>query len=284
MATDLTVKPPSIIVAFGERYGMDSNKVMSIVQDTVFKAAKIEDKLSAEEVAAALIVCNQYELNPFLKEIYAFRSKGKLLVTVSVDGWATIINRQAALDGIEFEEKFDDKDRIYSVTCRMWRKDRKMPTVVTEYTHECKRDSIPWNTMPIRMTRNRALIQCARVAFSISGIVDEDEAATIEGHPGPVIEQGAWSEDQSREATNTIVELGWARSRCEAFTKQYAERPTEGLAYLRKEVEKLKRVTPKKQTQETPPPAEVVQDPAPTISAAQETTQEEKPAVSEPEW
>jgi len=172
-----------IIAKFGERYDLDANKVLSIVANTVFRGSDKEPPLSNEEVAAALIVCNAYELNPFTKEIYAFRSKGKLLIVVGVDGWSTIVNRQAQLNGVEFEEHFNDKGFIEAVTCKMHRKDRALPTVVTEYTHECRRDTIPWQSMPIRMTRNRAFVQCARIAFSISGIVDDDEAMTIDGSP-----------------------------------------------------------------------------------------------------
>jgi len=174
---------PGIIAKFGERYDLDANKVLSIVANTVFRGSDKEPPLSNEEVAAALIVCNAYELNPFTKEIYAFRSKGKLLIVVGVDGWSTIVNRQAQLNGVEFDEHFDEKGFIHAVTCKIHRKDRALPTVVTEYTHECRRDTIPWQSMPIRMTRNRAFVQCARIAFSISGIVDDDEAMTIDGSP-----------------------------------------------------------------------------------------------------
>lgn len=181
----------SIIEKFSERYEVDASKVMSIVASTVFRQAANEPPLSNEEIAAALIVVNQYNLNPFTKEIYAFRSKGKLLIIVGVDGWSAIVNRQPEFNGVEFEEHFDDSGNIQAVTARIHRKDRALPTVVTEYTRECRRDTIPWNTMPIRMTRNRAFVQCARIAFSISGIIEEDEAQTIQGAPefsGPVLD------------------------------------------------------------------------------------------------
>lgn len=182
-----------VVQTFAERFDVDATKVMSLVANTVFKPGKDEAPLTNEEVAAALIVCNAYDLNPFTKEIYAFRSKGKLLIVVGVDGWSTIVNRQLQLNGIEFEEHFrqvvDGKTGevmqgpIIAVTCKIHRKDCALPIVVTEYTHECKRSTQPWETMPIRMTRNRAFVQCARIAFSISGIVDDDEARTIEGNP-----------------------------------------------------------------------------------------------------
>ena len=193
-----------ILAKFGERYDLEPQKVMNIVAQTVFKGSDKEPPLGPEEVAAALIVCNAYNLNPFTKEIYAFRSKGKLLIVVGVDGWSAIVNRQEQLNGIEFEEHFDDKGYIKAVTCKIHRKDCALPVVVTEYTHECRRDTVPWQTMPIRMTRNRAFVQCARIAFSVSGIIDNDEAQAIEGSPEFVSNQTKQIIDGSTSKTEAI--------------------------------------------------------------------------------
>lgn len=192
-----TADRKSVMLSFATEYGLEPAKVMSIVTETIFRGGREEPPLTPAEVAAALIVCNAYNLNPFTKEVYAFRSKGKLLIVVGVDGWSTIVNRQPQLNGIEFEEHFDEQGAIQAVTCKIHRKDRALPVIVTEYTRECFRDTDPWRKMPIRMTRNRAFVQCARIAFSISGIVDDDEAGTIEGAPmlaGPstlALESGA---------------------------------------------------------------------------------------------
>ncbi len=204
--TQLAVTPQrqGVIAKFATMYDVEPQKVLAIVAATVFKQAGNEPPLSQEETAAALIVCNAYNLNPFTKEIYAFRSKGKLLVVVGVDGWAAIVNRQSELNGIEFEEHFDDKGVIRAVTCKIHRKDCALPVVVTEYTHECRRDTIPWNTMPIRMTRNRAFVQCARVAFSVSGIIDSDEAQTIEGSPEYVSQGTQRIIDSSATKTDAV--------------------------------------------------------------------------------
>ena len=221
----LATTPPrqGIIAKFGERYDLEPNKVLAIVAQTVFKGSDKEPPLSNEEVAAALIVCNAYNLNPFTKEIYAFRSKGKLLIVVGVDGWAAIVNRQQELNGIEFEEHFDDKGNIRAVTCKIHRKDCALPVVVTEYTHECRRESIPWQTMPIRMTRNRAFVQCARVAFSVSGIIDNDEAQTIEGSPEFVSSQTKAIIDQSISKTEAVKAV--IQKRAQSAGKRQQETP-----------------------------------------------------------
>lgn len=95
---------------------------------------------------------------------------------VGIDGWTSLVNSNPEFDGVQFIEQFDDKGRIAAITCKMFRKDRSHPTEITEYLSECQRGTEPWKQWPIRMLRHKAFIQCARITFSISGVVDEDEA------------------------------------------------------------------------------------------------------------
>lgn len=147
---------------------IDQSSLYHTLRNTVFNGAN-DDQLST-----LMIVANQYGLNPFTKEIYAFPSKGNITPIVSVDGWARIINDNPNCDGIQFEQ---DEE---SATCKIYRKDRNHPTIVTEYLSECMMPSSPvWKKYPKRMLRHKALIQCARVAFGFSGIYDEDEVQRI---------------------------------------------------------------------------------------------------------
>ncbi len=148
---------------------VDLTQVQNTLTQSVFKCN------TQEEFVTLLIVANQYKLNPFTKEIYAFAKGGKITPIVSVDGWARIINDNPLTDGIQFEQDNE------SCTCKIYRKDRTHPTVVTEYLDECQGTSEPWRKYPKRMLRHKALIQCARVAFGFSGIYDEDEAKRIDG-------------------------------------------------------------------------------------------------------
>lgn len=150
--------------------GVDEGSLYHTLKNTVFKEAKDDSQL-----ATLMIVANQYGLNPFTKEIYAFPRRGAVIPIVSVDGWTRIINDNPNCDGIQFSQ--DDE----SATCTIYRKDRSHPTVVTEYLSECKMNTDPWKKYPKRMLRHKALIQCARVAFGFSGIYDEDEAHRING-------------------------------------------------------------------------------------------------------
>ena len=132
------------------------------------------------ELAIVTGVCATYGLNPLVKECAAFVSGGKLSVVVMVDGWYKLVNRRPEFDGVEFDDKFDDKGNLASITCRMFIKGRERPVCVTEYMSECKDPkSSVWQKWPARMLRHKAYIQCARMAFGISEVIDDDEASRI---------------------------------------------------------------------------------------------------------
>lgn len=169
MSNEMILSQVERIAANFDMQGTNTGELADTLIRTVFKNAK------PDEFLALLIVANQYKLNPFTKEIYAFPAKGGgITPVVGIDGWARIINDNPVCDGIQFEQ--DDE----SCTCKIYRKDRTHPTVVTEYLSECLGTSEPWKKYPKRMLRHKALIQCARVAFGFSGIYDEDEAKRID--------------------------------------------------------------------------------------------------------
>jgi hypothetical protein len=65
------------------------------------------------------------------------------------------------------------------VECSMHRKDRRVATTVREYMCETRTEQSAWLTHPRRMLRHKALVQCARICFGLSGIYDPDEAQRI---------------------------------------------------------------------------------------------------------
>ena len=138
--------------------------------------ATLMPKATNEELLAFVVTANQYDLNPFTKEIYAFPGRsGGITPVVSVDGWIKLMNRHPQFDGIQF--RTDDVDgKPFSVTATIYLKDRSRLVEITEFFSECNRSTEPWKVNPRRMLRHKALIQCARVAFGFSGIVDDEEA------------------------------------------------------------------------------------------------------------
>lgn len=148
------------------------------------KATAFKGQVSDAQMTALMVVANQFGLNPWTKEIYAFPDKNHGIVpVVGVDGWARIINEHPAFDGMDFQQD------AQSCTCVIYRKDRGHPIKVTEWMDECKRGTAPWQSHPKRMLRHKAMIQAARVAFGYGGIYDQDEAERIvEGSPPKVID------------------------------------------------------------------------------------------------
>lgn len=185
--TALAVRPAkqSALAAMAERFAIEPGRLMEVLKATVIKGPQGRQATN-EECAAFIVVANQYNLNPFTREIHAFADGQRGIVPiVGVDGWSKIVNNQPRFDGCEFEEaKGDDGD--VGLTCTMYVKERSHPVRITEWLSECKRNTNPWNTMRRRMLRHKAFMQAARYAFSISGIYDEDEARDIIGNSAPL--------------------------------------------------------------------------------------------------
>jgi hypothetical protein len=72
----------------------------------------------------------------------------------------------------------DDELPLY-FECTIFRKDRKVATSVREYMYEAHTNQGAWLTHPRRMLRHKAMIQCARICFGLSGVYDADEAQRI---------------------------------------------------------------------------------------------------------
>lgn len=163
----------SVLASMATRYGMEPAAFEATLRATVVPPAT-----NPEQFAAFLLVAREYNLNPILKEIYAFPTRGGgIQPIVSVDGWSNLVNSHPQCDGFDFEDHIDSAGALVSITCRIYRKDRKHPIVATEYMAECRRQTDTWRQWPRRMLRHKALIQAARYAFGLSGIADPDEAA-----------------------------------------------------------------------------------------------------------
>lgn len=176
----------SVLVRMASRYGVDPDKMLGTLKATAFRG-----DVSNEQMMALLVVADQYELNPWTKEIYAFPAQGGGIVpVVGVDGWSRIINSNPQFDGMDFEEgELNGKSIPMWIECRIHRKDRSHPICTKEYFEEVYRNVGPWNSHPRRMLRHKAMIQCARLAFGFVGVYDPDEAERIiEVQPLPKID------------------------------------------------------------------------------------------------
>lgn len=163
------------------------------------KATAFKGQVSDAQMTALMVVANQYGLNPWTKEIYAFPDKNNGIVpVVGVDGWSRIINNHQQFDGMEFRQSETmvtpkgGKPAPEWMECVIYRKDRANPIVVREYLDEVYREPFtkrgdrgeytvdgPWQSHTKRFMRHKVMIQCARLAFGYGGIYDQDEAERI---------------------------------------------------------------------------------------------------------
>ena len=196
MNKNLATKP-SLVRRFGDRYGVDASKVMDTLKATAF-AQSNGAAPDNHQMMALLIVADQYKLNPFTREIYAFPDKNRGIVPiVGLDGWVRILNEHPQVDGWTFaesEEWHEAGELDGNKRCPVWmeviihRKDRSHAVVVREYLDEVYRPPFrkngnvyegPWQTHTKRFLRHKTLIQGARIACGFTGIYDEDEGNRI---------------------------------------------------------------------------------------------------------
>ena len=189
-----TTGKQSLVAKFAAKYSIEPDKLLSILKATAFKVKGAE--VTNEQMAALLVVADQYGLNPFTREIFAFPDKQNGIVpVVGVDGWSRIVNDHAQSDGFEFRVAEKIVESKEHQPCPEWmevviyRKDRTHPIVVREYIDEVYRKPFtrddaskvngPWQTHTKRFLRHKTFIQGARIAYGFSGIYDEDEAERI---------------------------------------------------------------------------------------------------------
>lgn len=189
-----------LIAKMAEKFGVDANAFYETLKATAFRQRNGETPTN-DQMMALLVVADQYGLNPFTREIYAFpdAKNNAIIPVVGVDGWLRIINGHPQYDGMEFRYcestvKLDGMDKpIFEwIECVMYRKDRARPDIIREYLDEIYKPPYEangqygpymvrgaWQTHTRRLARHKAIIQCARVAFGYSGIYDQDEAENI---------------------------------------------------------------------------------------------------------
>ena len=95
-------EPTSLVNRMAEKFSIDSDDLLQTLKATAFRQTG-NTQISNEQMYALLIVSDQYNLNPFTKEIYAFPDKqGGIVPVVGVDGWNRISNEHSQFDGVEF--------------------------------------------------------------------------------------------------------------------------------------------------------------------------------------
>lgn len=225
----------ALLIEFGKKYNIavsnnevNPNRVLETLIRTCFVTTK---PITEEQMVALLIVAKEYNLNPFTREIYAYPAKnGGIVPIVGIDGWCSMVNSHAQYIGMEFrysdevvdmlgdDSKPNGKTAHVWMECALFRKDREKPTIVREYFAEVFKFTDPWKACPNRMLRHKTLIQCARYAFSLTGIYDHDDGLALAAE---VIE-GEYTEttNQNQAVEKTIETVVHVANQSEQHTHQ----------------------------------------------------------------
>ena len=163
-----------------------------------------KDFITKHDVFTFLVQCANLNLNPMVKQIYGFVSRGKLAIVISIDGWNTIANRSPQFDGMDFEfgpvreRELNFVKTSYSngqrskvttnvkrtvadwIKCIVYRKDRTHPVCVTTFFDEAYTGSEPWANQPMQMLQNRAFVNSIKKAFNISAYAEDDNIMTMD--------------------------------------------------------------------------------------------------------
>ena len=174
----------SILDRSVQRSGLSYDSFVRLIIQSALSRLSIWSQADLDRL---LLLAERLGLDPLSNEIYATEvvpesgKKPRIFFVVGVDGWSKIINAHPQFDGMRFVESAPGDDELPQYfECTIFRKDRKVATSVREYMHEAHTNQGAWLTHPRRMLRHKAMVQCARICFGLSGIYEPDEAQRIE--------------------------------------------------------------------------------------------------------
>jgi len=147
---------------------------------------------NTDELKMFLHVAKSYGLDPFNKEIFFWKVKGKPTIMTSRDGYLKIADRHPQYDGLVSDvvrenDKFSRKEnginhqygtnrgQIVGSYALVYRKDRSYPVYVFAPFEEYRADTKVWYKYPSAMILKVAESMALKRSFSVSGLVSREE-------------------------------------------------------------------------------------------------------------
>ena len=200
------------------RYGFDSDQ-LALIKQTVARGA------DDNTVKLFLELVGRYRLDPWAGQVYLAKMPGKdgapptYTTIVSRDGLLTIANRHDDFEGMEGDVVYEGdliertadgfvhtyaaipaEDRMKKGIVGAWARayrDQRRPTFFFAKLSSYKRGNKVWSTYPDAMIAKCAQSMVLRLAYSITGLVPEDEiGAHYSDAAGGVIDSTAEMIDQ----------------------------------------------------------------------------------------
>jgi phage recombination protein Bet len=122
-------------------------------------------------------MCRATGLNPATKEIWAIKAGGRLQLMTGINGFLKIANSHPQFDGMEVEFERDEKGQLVAATAKVYRKDRRFPSIATAYMAEYGKQTPIWKQMPSIMLSKCAKSLAIREAFinELGGLYTAEE-------------------------------------------------------------------------------------------------------------
>jgi len=186
-------KPRRLIRVLSEQHMMHEAKFYNLVRNQLISVGRGEEPPSEEEVALVMHTMHKYGLDPIIRQVYAFRSKGKLNIVVGYDGRVKIAESQPDFRGVTYEEgPFVDLGEITRanvmkgrrgpeyIRAICWREGRK-PVAKTVWMHEWFLPQENWIRYANHRLQQKAYSLAVREAYGLS-VMDEEDAGQIKYH------------------------------------------------------------------------------------------------------
>jgi phage recombination protein Bet len=157
---------------------------------------------SDTELALFLHTASKYNLDPLLHEIWCIKYADKVNIFTSRDGYLKIAHMSGKLDGISSYTIDDEQGNPIKAVCEVYRKDMSKPFRAEVKFKEYFNEKNPtWKKYPSAMLIKVAEVFALRRAFSISGLLTEEEIGT----PAPTTPPSYKMTEEEREKVLQII-------------------------------------------------------------------------------
>jgi len=164
-----------------------SNELIDYNNATMIQTLKatVAQGLNEPEFRLFTEHCKSTGLNPFKKEVWAIKAGGRLQVMTGINGFLAIANNHPEFDGMEIE--VDNDENPSKAICRVYRKDRRLPSEGVALMKEYRGNTPIWQKMPRVMLTKVAKSIALREAFpqELNGLYTAEEMPAEYDVPAP---------------------------------------------------------------------------------------------------
>jgi phage recombination protein Bet len=155
---------------------------------------------SDSEFELLVYLANKYRLDPLLKEIWFIKRRPNEapIIMTRRDGYLAIAHRSGQFDGMQSGTIENEQGRLEKAWCEVWRKDMSHSFKAEVRYSEYVQPSYIWQKYPSAMLIKVAEVFALKRAFSISGMLTQEEVGYQELDNTPILEEPD-NEDQTQK-------------------------------------------------------------------------------------